>query len=99
MFQKTRSLSKFGKRWEFQKDHIHFYGLIKTGGVALETPDKMPAGEIGGPDSEIFYEFEELITILSLGNSVIRIVIVESFWKSATPFLCSIRKRERRNFK
>jgi alanyl-tRNA synthetase len=37
-------------------DHIRFYGA-KNWWSRSGTPDEMPAGEPGGPDSEVFYEF------------------------------------------
>lgn len=37
--------------------HIHQYGVQKNWWSRSGTPDKMPVGEIGGPDSEIFYDF------------------------------------------
>lgn len=37
--------------------HIHEYGVNKNWWSRSGTPDKMPVGEIGGPDSEIFYDF------------------------------------------
>jgi alanyl-tRNA synthetase len=40
------------------ESHIHFYGADKNWWSRAGAPDKMPAGEIGGPDSEMFYEFE-----------------------------------------
>lgn len=42
------------------ESHIHFYGADKNWWSRAGSSDKMPAGEIGGPDSEIFYEFEEI---------------------------------------
>jgi alanyl-tRNA synthetase len=39
-------------------DHIHFYGADKNWWSRAGEPTKMPAGEIGGPDSEIFFEFD-----------------------------------------
>ena len=42
------------------EDHIHFYGADKNWWSRAGTPEAMPAGEIGGPDSEMFYEFEEV---------------------------------------
>lgn len=39
------------------EDHIFEYGVKKNWWSRSGTPDKMPAGEIGGPDSEIFYDF------------------------------------------
>jgi alanyl-tRNA synthetase len=38
-------------------NHIHEYGVKKNWWSRSGTPDKMPVGEIGGPDSEIFYDF------------------------------------------
>lgn len=37
--------------------HILEYGVEKNWWSRSGTPDKMPAGEPGGPDSEIFYDF------------------------------------------
>lgn len=39
------------------EDHIFFYGVDKNWWSRSGAPDQMPAGEIGGPDSEVFYEF------------------------------------------
>ncbi len=39
------------------EDHISFYGVEKNWWSRSGPPDKMPVGEIGGPDSEVFYEF------------------------------------------
>ncbi len=41
------------------ESHIHPYGVKKNWWSRSGTPDKMPVGEIGGPDSEIFYDFGE----------------------------------------
>ena len=48
------------KSLSLPESHIHFYGADKNWWSRAGAPDKMPAGEIGGPDSEIFYEFEEV---------------------------------------
>jgi alanyl-tRNA synthetase len=40
------------------ENHIFFYGVDKSWWSRSGPPDKMPAGEIGGPDSEVFYEFD-----------------------------------------
>lgn len=40
------------------KDHIFFYPAENNWWSRAGTPDKMPVGEIGGPDSEVFYEFD-----------------------------------------
>lgn len=39
------------------ESHIFYYGVKKNWWSRSGTPDKMPIGEIGGPDSEIFYDF------------------------------------------
>jgi len=44
----------------FSDDHIFFYGVDKNWWSRSGTPDKMPEGEIGGPDSEVFYEFTQV---------------------------------------
>ncbi len=38
-------------------DHIHYYAAQKNWWSRSGTPDQMPAGEPGGPDSEVFYDF------------------------------------------
>ncbi len=38
-------------------DHIHFYDAKKNWWSRAGTPEEMPAGEIGGTDSEIFFDF------------------------------------------
>jgi alanyl-tRNA synthetase len=40
--------------------HIHFYGTDKNWWSRAGEPEKMPAGEIGGPDSEVFFEFSDV---------------------------------------
>jgi alanyl-tRNA synthetase len=39
------------------EDRIHFYDAKKNWWSRSGAPEAMPAGEIGGPDSEIFYDF------------------------------------------
>lgn len=41
-------------------DHIHVYGVEKNWWSRSGPPEKMPVGEIGGPDSEVFYEFTQV---------------------------------------
>lgn len=51
------------KIWEklgVADDHIFAYGSDKNWWSRSGTPQNMPEGEIGGPDSEIFYEFEQV---------------------------------------
>jgi len=40
--------------------HIHYYPAKKNWWSRSGTPDKMPSGEIGGPDSEVFFEFDQV---------------------------------------
>jgi alanyl-tRNA synthetase len=39
------------------EDHIHFYPAKKNWWSRAGVPANMPVGEIGGPDSEVFYDF------------------------------------------
>lgn len=39
------------------QDHIYYYGVGQNWWSRAGTPDQMPEGEIGGPDSEVFYDF------------------------------------------
>lgn len=39
------------------ENRIFFYGVEKNWWSRSGTPDVMPVGEIGGPDSEVFYDF------------------------------------------
>ena len=39
------------------EDHIFYYDVKKNWWSRSGTPDQMPVGEIGGPDSEVFYDF------------------------------------------
>lgn len=41
-------------------DHIFYYPGKKNWWSRAGTPDQMPVGEIGGPTSEIFYEFPQV---------------------------------------
>src|SRR3989304_7192704 len=41
-------------------DHLFEYGADKNWWSRAGGPDKMPAGEIGGPDSEVFFVFEKI---------------------------------------
>ncbi|MCL4382665.1 alanine--tRNA ligase-related protein, partial [Patescibacteria group bacterium] len=41
------------------KDHLFYYGVEKNWWSRSGTPEQMPVGEIGGPDSEVFYDFGE----------------------------------------
>lgn len=49
-----------GSAETFQKNqHITLYDATKNWWSRSGTPKSMPAGEVGGPDSEIFYDFGE----------------------------------------
>ena len=39
------------------EDRIHFYGADKNWWSRSGAPENMPVGEIGGPDSEVFFDF------------------------------------------
>ena len=43
-----------------EEDHVYFYGVEKNWWSRSGSPDKMPVGEIGGPDCEVFYEFTQI---------------------------------------
>ncbi|MBU0999899.1 alanine--tRNA ligase [Patescibacteria group bacterium] len=66
VFKGSSSVPKDIKSYEIWKslgipeDHVYFYGSDKNWWSRSGTPDKMPVGEIGGPDSEIFYEFTQV---------------------------------------
>ncbi len=49
--------TKIWKQLGVPENHIFYYGVDKNWWSRSGRPDKMPAGEIGGPDSEVFYEF------------------------------------------
>lgn len=40
------------------EERIFYYDASKNWWSRSGTPDKMPVGEIGGPDSEVFYDFD-----------------------------------------
>lgn len=48
---------KIWKSLGVDEEHIYFYGVDKNWWSRSGPPDKMPEGEIGGPDSEVFYNF------------------------------------------
>ena len=43
------------------EDRIFYYGVDKNWWSRSGSPDSMPTGEIGGPDSEVFFEFEDVV--------------------------------------
>ncbi len=48
------------KKLGIPENHIFKYGADKNWWSRAGAPDKMPAGEPGGPDSEVFYEFTDV---------------------------------------
>lgn len=48
------------KSLDIKDDHIFYYPGKKNWWSRAGTPDQMPVGEIGGPTSEVFYEFPEV---------------------------------------
>ena len=49
-----------GYKIGMQNGRIFYYDVKKNWWSRAGVPDKMPAGEPGGPDSEMFYEFAEI---------------------------------------
>ncbi len=47
-----------GKRGMKKGERIFYYNAKKNWWSRAGVPEKMPIGEIGGPDSEVFYDFE-----------------------------------------
>lgn len=67
------------KKLGVKEDHIFYYGLRSNWWSRSGEPSAMPAGEIGGPDSEIYFNFgtgarkgpeSEDDEYLEIGNSV-----------------------------
>jgi len=48
------------KKLGIPDERIYFYGVDKNWWSLTGEPKNMPVGEIGGPDSEIFYEFPQV---------------------------------------
>ena len=59
-FPKDTETVDIYKKLGVKESHIHFYGAKKNWWSRAGTPDEMPIGEPGGPDSEIFFEFNEV---------------------------------------
>ncbi|MBI4157350.1 hypothetical protein HY502_00700 [Candidatus Woesebacteria bacterium] len=64
VFEGTKDVSKDNESLEIWKkigvdeSKIHFYGVDKNWWSRTGPPDEMPEGEIGGPSSEVFFEFD-----------------------------------------
>ncbi len=63
IFEGNDAVSRDSESYEIWKslgvpeDHIYEYGVKKNWWSRSGTPEQMPEGEIGGPDSEIFFDF------------------------------------------
>ncbi|MBN1169363.1 alanine--tRNA ligase [Candidatus Woesebacteria bacterium] len=55
--------SEIWKSLGIPESHIGYYGAEKNWWSRNGTPDEMPVGDIGGPDSEVFYDFGEDLKI------------------------------------
>ncbi len=55
---KDTEAAEIWKSIGMREDHILFYDAKKNWWSRSGTPDKMPPGEPGGPDSEVFYDFD-----------------------------------------
>lgn len=66
LFEGSDKVSKDEESYDILKnlgiedDHIHWYGTDKNWWSRAGTPDEMPSGEIGGPTSEVFFEFTQV---------------------------------------
>ena len=64
IFEGTKDVSKDIESFEIWKkigvpeSRIHFYGVDKNWWSRTGAPAEMPPGEIGGPSSEVFFEFD-----------------------------------------
>ena len=54
---KDTESAEIWKSLGIDEDHIKFYGSKKNWWSRAGTPENMPVGEPGGPDSEVFFEF------------------------------------------
>ncbi|MCX6783967.1 MAG: alanine--tRNA ligase [candidate division WWE3 bacterium] len=57
LIPKDEETASIWKSLGIPENHIYFYGVEKNWWSRSGTPDQMPVGEPGGPDSEIFFEF------------------------------------------
>jgi alanyl-tRNA synthetase len=69
VFEGTKDVPKDEESYKIWKDlgvpdeRIFFYGVKKNWWSRTGEPETMPAGEIGGPDSEVFYDFAKELKI------------------------------------
>ena len=86
------NLSKYGKSLGIPESRIFFYGEKKNWWSNSGTPDQMLAGDIGGPDSEVF-EFDVPHDPKFGKECHPKLQLRESFWKSGIRFLSNIKRR------
>lgn len=55
------------KNLGIKNDHLHLYGANKNWWSRSGPPENMPVGEIGGPDTEVFYEYPQIKHNLKFG--------------------------------
>ncbi|MEJ2441610.1 MAG: alanine--tRNA ligase-related protein [Patescibacteria group bacterium] len=60
MLISSEESAKIWKEIGVPEERIHFYGVKENWWSRSGTPEKMPVGEIGGPDSEVFFEFTQV---------------------------------------
>ncbi len=66
---KDTESAEIWKKIGMPEDHILFYDAKKNWWSRSGTPEAMPAGEPGGPDSEIFYEFTSVKHGIAFGEN------------------------------
>lgn len=75
VFEGDQDIPKDEESYEIWKklgvgeSNIHFYGVSKNWWSRSGSPQDMPAGEIGGPDTEVFYEFPQIEHNSQYGDS------------------------------
>lgn len=57
---KDEESAEIWKKIGVPEEKIFYYGADENWWSRTGTPDQMPIGEIGGPDSEVFYEFKDV---------------------------------------
>lgn len=62
-YKKVPKDTESAEIWEslgIPRERIFYYGVEKNWWSRSGVPDAMPVGEIGGPDSEVFYEYSDV---------------------------------------
>jgi len=57
---KDEESAKIWRKLGVPRQKIFYYGVRENWWSRSGTPNQMPPGEIGGPDSEVFYEFTQI---------------------------------------